>query len=594
MRRAWWLAACAGCSFHHELGDAGSPDTPVIFDDGGNQLGWLRADSAADFGEPGAAFDAIAIDEAALTPAAYLWGGLVARAAGTCPVADQNTLDYAAFAGLTPSGIAFIDTIEIPDQRAPAGFRTDTNDGDFAVWIEGEMQLPAGTTSFTLSADDFAALEIATPHSTAFARVTTNQFQGPATTAAYTTTAAGWYPFRIPMCQKLGGGYRLSLLATPDTTPATAIPRKRLRARVDGLRGLIATAWDQQSFGMRASSSLWTAPLVDDTLDPPPPGPKNPGDLAIRWVGETKIATAGSFLAHADTDDGARIVLGETSSDDHLTQGGSNIITDVTTPLGVGWRPLALDYMNIGGDGRARFQLNGDTIPVDRLRPAATSATRVVTFYDDQSQAIPTDANGQTRSWRAQSFPTEAITDLWVTYKYTHQQPHELALALIGPDGTSATLRGDNDNDTTNPKHVRLANFNGKLLAGLWKLVVKDQTGGQTGSLDSWSIAAFVTGGPPVLAPASSWTSATHEIAATVIDTVTFAAIVPPGSSAAAWVRTCDDTPCDDEPWTGPYQSGDPVTSEPRRYAQVRVDLTATTDEEPALDWVELQYRFRP
>lgn len=182
----------------------------------------------------------------ALTPAAYLAGTVSARATDavwtiTQPAAELmwSALDGAAFRShvlLRAGDLGGLGDYErfAVDPFAP-----------FSLAIEGEVYLQMlGDHTFELVADDVGFLEIAAPGTTTYQRVVTAYYPDPVT-GTFTVAAPGWYPFRIGFAQGLG----LVGLGLRHAAPGQAlesIARRRLRARADGLRGLVRRVFDEQ------------------------------------------------------------------------------------------------------------------------------------------------------------------------------------------------------------------------------------------------------------------------------------------------------------------------------------------------------------
>lgn len=600
LRRLAVLPFLVGCSFHVSATSDQPPDTPIVFDDGGNQFGWLKRDTAAEFGEAGGTLAEIAIEARptsdVLTPAAYRRGAVLARGLATCPFASAAAIDFTTLASGIPSGAAFVEAATVDVAAIPAGVQVMA-DQSWAYWIEGELQLSAGAHALAIRADDFGAFEIAPPDTRTFARVFTGDFTLGVVTSTFNGPVTGWYPFRAMICQTNGGG--ASLQVTLDTATITTA---KLRARADTVRGTIVTGWNGTLFSRPAVGSIVSAPFLADNLDTPPPGSTDHNLFSARWAGQLRIDVPGTYTFRADTDDGNRLQVGGVTVD-MLSSFASSVVSDVTVPLRAGWIPITVDYNQGGSNAHADLRLIGApsgvatnaTIPPAQLRPVEAAGARVATFDDSASAAIPNNANTPiNRTWSPVS-TGETITDLWLSYRFIHGMPAEIEIRLVHPDGTTKLVRAGDSNGTS-PAFLRIGDFNGKPLAGAipWRLEVKDTGGGQTGTLQGFSLTAFTTGGQSPIAPVATWTSATAELNAVVIDLVHFVAETPAGSTAKAWVRTCDATPCDTEPWTGPYADGDAVTAAPKRYAQLKVELSATTDAEATLDSIELQYRFRP
>ena len=86
---------------------------------------------------------------------------------------------------------------------------------------------------------------------------------------------------------------------------------------------------------------------------------------------------------------------------------------------------------------------------------------------------------------------------LRVRVDINHTYQGDLEVALIGPDNTTVLLHnrtgGSADNiktvyaDLTAPAQA-LSAFNGKAIAGAWKLRVRDLASADTGTLNFWEI----------------------------------------------------------------------------------------------------------
>ena len=86
------------------------------------------------------------------------------------------------------------------------------------------------------------------------------------------------------------------------------------------------------------------------------------------------------------------------------------------------------------------------------------------------------------------------IQSLSVKVDITHTYVGDLTLYLIGPDGTTVTLRnqtGGSSDDIHETYNVTA--FNGKDAAGTWKLKVVDNARYDTGTIDGWSLTIKAT-----------------------------------------------------------------------------------------------------
>ncbi len=86
------------------------------------------------------------------------------------------------------------------------------------------------------------------------------------------------------------------------------------------------------------------------------------------------------------------------------------------------------------------------------------------------------------------------IQSLSVKVDITHTYVGDLTLYLIGPDGTTVTLR-QNTGGSADDIHetYNVSAFNGKSAVGTWKLKVVDNAAQDTGSIDGWSLTIKAT-----------------------------------------------------------------------------------------------------
>ncbi len=94
------------------------------------------------------------------------------------------------------------------------------------------------------------------------------------------------------------------------------------------------------------------------------------------------------------------------------------------------------------------------------------------------------------------------IQSLTVAVNITHTYSGDLTLYLIGPDGTTVTLRQNSGGSIDNiNESYSVADFNGKSAIGTWTLKVVDSAAYDTGTIDSWSLtitATYTTPAPTV------------------------------------------------------------------------------------------------
>lgn len=82
-----------------------------------------------------------------------------------------------------------------------------------------------------------------------------------------------------------------------------------------------------------------------------------------------------------------------------------------------------------------------------------------------------------------------AATATQVGVNITHPRRGDLRILLIAPDGTNYLLKAANAADTAaNVVETYTVNASNEVLNGTWKLRVTDQTAGQAGTLNSWTV----------------------------------------------------------------------------------------------------------
>jgi hypothetical protein len=130
--------------------------------------------------------------------------------------------------------------------------------------------------------------------------------------------------------------------------------------------------------------------------------------------------------------------------------------------------------------------------------------------------------------------------------------------------------------------------------AGTWNLLVDDVVSDNGDSLlQNARLTLHTTGGPPKIAPSSSWTSAVLDATTEVlaIDGITWDERVPAGATVAVLVRTCQQAGCSDNPSWSAAAKATPVEVPRGRYLQLRVDMTSNGSREPELHALQVDYR---
>ena len=134
------------------------------------------------------------------------------------------------------------------------------------------------------------------------------------------------------------------------------------------------------------------------------------------------------------------------------------------------------------------------------VNPASSGTVDTRTFSStDVPKSIPdNDANGVISTLNITDGTN--IQSLTVTVNITHTYVGDLTLYLIGPDGTTVTLRQNSGGSADNiNESYSVTAFNGKSAIGTWQLKVVDSAAYDTGTIDSWSLtiqATYTTAAP--------------------------------------------------------------------------------------------------
>lgn len=348
--------------------------------DGGPRPGEVSLvdDTAADFAANVGLTDAVIASRGVIEPAAFVLGGLHARAFDGNLLGDADTWDTAVVeaAGADVLGEGYR---QVPRDWAPTlanrprGLGIPDTD-NWTVHFDGEILLPAGTVGLELEADDRAIAYVALDGATFGPRLFS---KGSAAQQMLDVPAAGWYPIRIAMSQG-GGSADLAVTLRPAFAPAIVVDGSRLRARVTDAPGLIVFAFGDRALSVplgesaaatAAGSFGTTAPALD--LDVPADA------FSLRYAGQLRIDTAGTYTfavdAGADTSDGFRLWIDGALVANHWAS-----LTDTLTaalPLTEGWHDLLLDHAETTGSASVELRMVGPgttdgPIPTDMLRPA--------------------------------------------------------------------------------------------------------------------------------------------------------------------------------------------------------------------------------
>lgn len=541
----------------------------------------------------------------AIAPVAYYTGGLLQRGSDTGVFTDGTTATWADVAAMTPTTRAAIEWRTTQDWGAGTPPSVGlTGPDDWTQWWQGEIYLEAGTWTFYLLADDHAFLDLAPAGSTDFARVVSCNWdvEGSGT---FTAAAAGWYPLRYAVAEQ-GGSALANLRFAGPSVAQQAIPRHRLRARVDQIAGLFQVAWDD-SRGVGDHET---------TIDHVTPGNTNwntgnPGDLALtaadtfttRWTGQVRIDVAGTYTFRLNTDDGQRLWIDGVKYLDFWTDTTNNNVT-AAVALDAGWHDLVIDHSENAGGAAAILsvesgpELAGQTLPLDRQRPVEGRAERLSSGVNRTDVAVP-DA-GQAETAIALTAPVGAlVTSVDVSYAIAHTYSGDLEVRLRAPNGTEFLLRDNTGGATDNAiDKMVTTGLNGAPASGTWTLRVNDTLSSDTGTIQDFQLTVHYAGGDPPIPTTASYESTVRDLGNAVsIDSVDWGERLPAGADVQLRVRTCAAPgDCASAAWSAPITA--PGGTDPgvtaQRYLQYRVDLTSNGDRAPAVEWVRIDYQIAP
>ncbi len=359
--------ALGACGFE-VAGDGGPIPVEVVLVD----------DTAADFAANVGLIDAVIAPRGVIEPAAFVLGGLHARAYAGNLLGDSDTWDTAVAeaAGADVLGEGYRQlprdwALTLPNRPRGLGIQDTDN---WTVHYDGEILLPTGTVALELEADDRAIAYVALDGTTFGPRLFS---KGSAQQQMLDVPVAGWYPLRIAMSQG-GGGADLAVTLRPAFGAPIVVDGTRLRARVSDAPGLLVFAFGDRELSVplgesaapTAAGSFGTAaPALD--LDVP-------ADLfSMRYAGQLRVDTAGTYTfavdVGADTSDGFRLWIDGALVAHHWAS-----LTDELTaslPLTEGWHDLLLDHAETTGSASVELRMAGPgipdgSIPTALLRPA--------------------------------------------------------------------------------------------------------------------------------------------------------------------------------------------------------------------------------
>ncbi len=562
-------------------------------------------DTAGEFTTGAGALDSTTVEPwGAVAPVAYYTGGLLQRGSDTGFFTDGPSATWADVMSYPVTARAAIEWRTQQDWGAgtppSVGF---TSGDDWTQWWEGEIWLEAGAWTFYLLADDHGFLEMAPAGTATFARVLSCNWSTEGT-GAFTAGAAGWYPIRYAVAEQ-GGNALIDLRFAGPGVSQQAIPRARMRARVDQLVGMVEVAFDD-------ARGVGDHETTIDAITPTNTnwGAGNPGDLqltasdtfSVRWTGQLRIDVAGTYTFRLSTDDGQRLWIDGVRYLDFWTDTTNNNVT-AAVALGAGWHDLVVDHSENTGGAAAWLtvetgpELAGQSLPLDRLRPVEGRGDRIVAGVNRTDVALPD--LGQADSTVVLQAPVGAtITGVDVSYEFTHTYWGDVEVRLIAPNGTVHVLR-DNVGTTSSgvvSERFSIATLNGGPVAGTWTLRLNDTLSSDSGTLLDFQVTPHHAAGEAPIPLASSFESTVRDLGNAVsIDAVDWGERVPTGADVQVRVRTCavvED--CATASWSAPITApggADPGVAA-QRYLQYRIDFTSNGDRAPAVEWLRIDYQL--
>jgi subtilisin-like proprotein convertase family protein len=613
------LVACASAEMGSDPdGNPGSPDAPAADaapgaadagSDGSTPASaqvW-RADSADELAATGHTTAQAAIDpRGVLEPFAY-HGGLLVRGSDTGIISDPAATTWDQVVAMpTTARIGVARGTDLQwGGAAPPG--VGIGDGEnWTVRVEGEVFLEVGVWTFTLEPDDTGFLEL--DPGTGFVRVVNAIWPDPGS-GNVTVTSPGWYPLRWTDSDTGGNASTVVRYRGPGVASAIAIPREKLRVRVDHLRGLVHTGFDDElMMGPSWSAIDQTAPASVDFGDgvPADVGIGDGEDWSSRWAGQLRIDVAGAYTFRYVSDDGQRLYIdGVLRTPAAAWAETTQDTTTAPITLAAGWHDIVIDHSEHAAQSAARLtvasgpDLVGQALPVARLRPVEGRGERFETAVNPADLTIPT--SGTVTSTVAIAAPAGArVTGVDAAFQFRHGYPEELTISLVAPDGSATVLR---DRQTGASSSIRQrvtgALATTPLAAGVWTLRVVDGEVNDGGTLEDFSLTVhYGNAGPAPIAPLAVYESPVRDLGAvTSIDKVSWDERRPADSDVVVKLRTCATAAaCAAAAWSAPMT--EPAGSTPavtaQRFAQYRVELVSNGDASAAVDWVQVDYHAAP
>jgi hypothetical protein len=541
----------------------------------------------------------------ALEPPAYLTGAVVARGSSTFTFDDPAAATWDQVVnGAIGSRVGVIRTTDIQlGSRAPVGMGIATTAVDnWTIRGESEVFLDAGRWTFALQADDHGFLELSAGGGD-FQRVV--NASGGEVTGTFEAPATGWYPVRFALCDTGGNAGVRVRFSGPGVANAIAIPRHRLRARVDAVAGLVQYGWDDKLGKGDLAARIDTIELADIEWRNDAPtdlGLTAPDDFTIRWAGQLRIEQAGEFMFQYLSDDGQRLWIdGQKLTD--LWDTISHSQTTLPVQLDVGWHDIVIDVTEGGGSANALLtvasgpELVGQALPLDRLRPVEARSVRFESGVNHADAALP-DAGRVEVPIVFSAAPGARATSANVVVGFNHPSWSEVRGELVSPSGTVVELFPAPQSGAGGAVGHFQPTFTSPLaIDGTWRLrLLELQSNGTSGSATEFAMTLHYAGGEPPVATTASYQSSLRDLGSDrpEVLSVQWAPRAPAGSTVAIRARTCAvAADCADQAWSEPLAdpAGSTLPFEAQRFLQWRAEMTSDGDATPSLESLFIEYR---
>ena len=476
MRSLALAACCAACGF--------SPVGQII-DEGVGFDGDLVGGSVASDG--------------AIEPDTYYVGGLRARGYRNEGVTRTTTGAELATLFTQPSGEIVGQSFTNWGGDYPHGLGFGNAD-HFSLVVDGEMYVPAGTTTYLLVADDAGFLEVTIDDAitSVHADFTTNS------TLQLTSATGGWYPVRGAMSESVGS----AAFALYDTTSGgpLPIPPSHLRAKTTDMRGLVMYLFAREELEYLAGVWLDHGPIDHDQFTPGPSDYNLTTAFSVRYAGQLLLDHAATSTITVDIgtdlDDAFRLWI-----DGQLVASHWPTLEDRELPvaLAAGWHSIVFDYGNNAGATSVHLRLDGQPVAADHLRPAVAWGFPMQ-VYGNGTPVPWNDATPAVYNLAVNAAAGEVIDTVDLGYDLAGMQSALTATLDQGGAGDPVTVRAM-PNEINTASHydydaLRTA-FVGMPLAPAWHFTVANTVpNGMTGTMTA-VVAASIHGGPNM--PFTRW-----------------------------------------------------------------------------------------